>query len=66
MGLKNEQFDIIYLDPPYATNYIYKAIEKIIKLSKNNMIISCNILPFDKVLKNNNIFLLTIKFIYIY
>ena len=30
--LKNEQFDIIYLDPPYATNYIYKAIEKITKL----------------------------------
>ena len=31
--VKNEQFDIIYLDPPYATNYIYKAIEKIIKLN---------------------------------
>ena len=30
--LKNEEFDIIYLDPPYATNYIYKAIEKITKL----------------------------------
>lgn len=31
--VKNEEFDIIYLDPPYATNYIYKAIEKIIKLN---------------------------------
>ena len=30
--LKNEKFDIIYLDPPYATNYIYRAIEKITKL----------------------------------
>ena len=27
--IKNEQFDIIYLDPPYATDYIYKAIQKI-------------------------------------
>jgi len=31
--LKNEQFDIIYLDPPYATDYIYKAIQNIIKLN---------------------------------
>ena len=31
--LKDEQFDIIYLDPPYATDYIYKAIQKIIKLN---------------------------------
>ena len=27
--LKNEQFDIIYIDPPYATNYIFKSLEKI-------------------------------------
>jgi len=32
-NLKNEQFDIIYLDPPYATDYINKAIRKIIKLN---------------------------------
>ena len=31
--LKNEQFDIIYLDPPYATDYIYIAIQNIIKLN---------------------------------
>jgi len=31
--IKNEQFDIIYLDPPYATEYILKSIEKIIKLN---------------------------------
>ena len=30
--LKNEQFDIIYLDPPYATDYILKSLNKIIKL----------------------------------
>ena len=31
--IKNEQFDIIYLDPPYATEYIKKSLEKIIKLN---------------------------------
>ena len=31
--LKNEQFDIIYLDPPYATQYIRKALQKIIELN---------------------------------
>ena len=30
--LKNEQFDIIYIDPPYATDYIIKSLNKIIKL----------------------------------
>jgi len=30
--LKNEHFDIIYIDPPYATDYIIKAVQKIIKL----------------------------------
>ena len=28
--VRNQKFDIIYLDPPYATNYILKAIKKII------------------------------------
>ena len=40
--IKNEQFDIIYLDPPYDTDYIYIAIQKIIKLdmiTKENLII---------------------------
>ena len=31
-NLKNEQFDIIYLDPPYNTNYINSAIRKILEL----------------------------------
>lgn len=28
--VRNQKFDIIYLDPPYATNYILKSIKKII------------------------------------
>lgn len=31
--LRNEQFDIIYLDPPYATDYISKSLEKILQLN---------------------------------
>ena len=31
--VKNEQFDIIYLDPPYETDYIQKSLEKIIQLN---------------------------------
>ena len=27
--VKNEKFDIIYIDPPYETDYIYKALQKI-------------------------------------
>ena len=30
--LKDEQFDIIYVDPPYATDYILKSLKKIIQL----------------------------------
>ena len=29
--IKNQQFDIIYLDPPYATDYISKALTKIVE-----------------------------------
>ncbi len=29
---KGKQFDIVYLDPPYMTNYISKAVRKIIEL----------------------------------
>lgn len=28
--VKNRQFDIIYIDPPYVTKYILKSIEKIV------------------------------------
>ena len=31
--IKDKQFDIIYIDPPYATQYIKKSLEKIIKLN---------------------------------
>jgi len=34
--IKNEKFDIIYLDPPYATEYIKKSLEKIIQLNITN------------------------------
>lgn len=34
--LKSKQFDIIYLDPPYETDYIKKSLEKIIKLNIAN------------------------------
>lgn len=39
--LKNEQFDIIYLDPPYATDYILKALKRIIqfKIAKSDSLI---------------------------
>lgn len=30
--LKNNKFDIIYLDPPYATDYISKALKRILEL----------------------------------
>ena len=33
-NLKGKQFDIIYIDPPYETDYIYKAIKKI---NENNI-----------------------------
>ena len=29
--IRKEQFDIIYLDPPYATDYIIKSLKKIIE-----------------------------------
>ena len=32
-NLKNTKLDIIYLDPPYKTNYIKTAIDKILKLN---------------------------------
>ena len=30
--IKEYQFDIVYLDPPYATDYIVKSLKKIIEL----------------------------------
>lgn len=40
--LKNQKFDIIYIDPPYATDYVKIAIEKIINCNladENTLII---------------------------
>lgn len=40
--IKDKQFDIIYLDPPYATNYIIKSVKKIIEfgiITKDSTII---------------------------
>jgi 16S rRNA (guanine966-N2)-methyltransferase len=31
-SLSNEKFDIVFLDPPYKTNFVEKSIEKILKL----------------------------------
>ena len=41
--LQGKQFDIIFLDPPYETNYIEKAINKILEcnlLKKDGLIIA--------------------------
>lgn len=41
--IKNEQIDIIYLDPPYKTNYIKSAICELIKnksLTQDTLIIA--------------------------
>lgn len=46
-----EKFDIIFLDPPYQTNYIEKSIEKITKkdLVKKGGIIVCESDSIDKI-----------------
>ena len=45
------KFDIIFLDPPYKTNYIEKAIEKISKynLINDNGLIICESDSLDKI-----------------
>ena len=40
--IKNQKFDIIYIDPPYATDYISKSLKKIIDyniVNKESLII---------------------------
>ena len=50
----NIKLDVIFLDPPYKTNYISKAIERIMKLDLLNDkgIIVCETDSLDKI---NNI-----------
>ena len=47
----NIKLDIIFLDPPYKTNYISKAIERIMKLDLLNDkgIIVCETDSLDKI-----------------
>ena len=56
---KNEKFDIIYLDPPYRTNYISIAIDKIFELdllSKDGIIIlETDDTKIEETLKNSSI-----------
>lgn len=58
--LKNEQFDIIYLDPPYKTTYILQSLEKIIQLNiakKESQIIieTDDVERIEKEIENLNI-----------
>ncbi len=60
LDMLNEKFDIIFLDPPYKTNFAINAINKIIKLnllSENGIIIfETNDEDKEKeILKNDNI-----------
>lgn len=53
--LKDKKFDIIFLDPPYKTNFIEKSIEKI---TTNNIlnesgIIVCESSMLDKIIYSN-------------
>lgn len=52
LNLQNQKFDIIFLDPPYQTNYIEESVEKIKKyqlLNENGMII-CESSSLDKII----------------
>ena len=52
--LKNEQFDIIYIDPPYATDYIFKSLKKIkeIGIAKEESIIIIETDDEQRILKD--------------
>lgn len=53
--LKSEKIDVIFLDPPYKTNYIEEAIKLISKydiLDKNGIII-CESDSLDKIIYND-------------
>lgn len=50
--LKDKKFDIIFLDPPYKTNFIEKSIEKITSnnILSNSGIIVCESSRLDKII----------------
>ena len=52
--LKNEQFDIIYIDPPYATDYIFKSLKKIkeIGIAKKESLIIIETDDEQRILKD--------------
>ena len=51
--LKNEQFDLIYIDPPYATDYIFKSLKKIkeFKIAKKESLIIIETDDEQRILK---------------
>lgn len=54
--LKNETFNIIFLDPPYKTNYIEEAINLISKYNilSNDGIVVCESDSLDKIVYDDN------------
>lgn len=52
--LKKEQFDIIYIDPPYATDYICKSLKKIkeLEIAKKESIIIVETDDEQRILKD--------------
>ena len=54
--LKNETFNIIFLDPPYKTNYIEEAMNLISKYNilSNDGIVVCESDSLDKIVYDDN------------
>ena len=54
--LKNKKFDIIFLDPPYKTNYIEEAIKLITKYNilNDKGIIVCESDSIDRIIYDNS------------
>lgn len=54
--LSNTKFDIIFLDPPYKTDYIEESINLITKydILKDNGIIICESDSLDRIIYSNN------------
>ena len=54
--LKDKKFDIIFLDPPYKTNYIEESIKLITlyNILNDNGIIVCESDDLDKIVYSND------------